>query len=85
MKVETGGNPAPLIPAQELNLLEVLHMLRAIGVVRKLDNLGRIVIPKDIRRTKGWNTGDPIEFSVDDGGRIVLQKHVPALDNEKDS
>lgn len=85
MKADDGEQSPTLIPAQELNLLEVLHMLRAIGVVRKIDNLGRIVIPKDIRRTKGWNTGDPIEFLVDDGGRIVLQKHVPTLDNEKDS
>ncbi|TLM72835.1 MAG: AbrB/MazE/SpoVT family DNA-binding domain-containing protein [Actinobacteria bacterium] len=48
--------------------------MRDTGIVRKLDALGRIVIPMELRRTFGIDTGDPIRVFVD-GDRIVLQKH----------
>ena len=44
------------------------------GIVRRVDDLGRIVIPMELRRTLGINVKDPISISVD-GDRIILQKH----------
>ncbi|HFK1476680.1 AbrB/MazE/SpoVT family DNA-binding domain-containing protein [Bacillus tropicus] len=44
------------------------------GIVRKIDELGRIVIPKEMRNTLGLPTGSPIEFHVN-GESIVLKKH----------
>lgn len=40
--------------------------MRATGIVRKIDNLGRVVIPKEIRRTMGINEGDDVEIFVED-------------------
>jgi AbrB family transcriptional regulator, transcriptional pleiotropic regulator of transition state genes len=42
--------------------------MKATGIVRKVDDLGRIVIPKEIRRTQGINEYDPMEIFVDDHG-----------------
>ena len=49
--------------------------MKSTGIVRRIDDLGRVVIPKEMRRTFGLETGDPVEFYVD-GDRIVLQKYV---------
>lgn len=48
--------------------------MKSTGIVRKIDDLGRIVIPKEIRKTHGINEGDPLEICID-GNRIVLQKY----------
>ncbi|MBE3597122.1 MAG: AbrB/MazE/SpoVT family DNA-binding domain-containing protein [Hydrogenibacillus sp.] len=48
--------------------------MKATGIVRKVDELGRIVIPVELRRTLGISEHDPLEVFVD-GGRIVLKKH----------
>ena len=45
------------------------------GIVRKLDNLGRLVIPKEIRRCMRIKEGSPIEFGLLPGGEIVLTKY----------
>jgi len=50
--------------------------MRALGVVRKLDELGRVVIPVDCRRELGITFGDPLEISVN-GEYLVLKKYVP--------
>ena len=50
--------------------------MKATGVVRKIDNLGRIVLPKELRRTLEINSNDPLEIYVDDGGYIVIKKVV---------
>ena len=47
------------------------------GIVRRVDDLGRIVIPMELRRTLGINVKDPISISVE-GERIILQKHPDA-------
>jgi transcriptional pleiotropic regulator of transition state genes len=47
------------------------------GIVRNLDNLGRIVIPKEMRRVLGIEEKDPIEILIEDD-RIVLTKYKPA-------
>jgi transcriptional pleiotropic regulator of transition state genes len=44
------------------------------GIVRRVDDLGRIVIPMELRRTLGINVKDPMAILVD-GDRIILQKH----------
>lgn len=49
--------------------------MKATGIVRKIDVLGRIVIPKELRRTLRINEGDPLEIYTDDEGGIVLRKH----------
>lgn len=44
------------------------------GIVRRIDDLGRIVIPMELRRTLGIHVKDPIAISIE-GERIILQKH----------
>ena len=51
--------------------------MKATGIVRKLDQLGRIVIPKELRTTFDLNENDPIEIFVD-GSDIILRKYQPA-------
>lgn len=51
--------------------------MRATGYVRKLDSLGRIVLPKSLRKELNINEGDDIEMFVDDNGNVVLDKYVP--------
>ncbi|MGF2617761.1 AbrB/MazE/SpoVT family DNA-binding domain-containing protein [Rossellomorea vietnamensis] len=48
--------------------------MKATGVTRRIDELGRVVIPKELRTTQGINAGDPIEFFVDKSG-IVLRPY----------
>lgn len=48
--------------------------MKSIGVVRKTDELGRIVIPMELRRTMDINEGTPLEIFTD-GERIILQKY----------
>jgi len=51
--------------------------LKATGVVRRIDDLGRIVIPKEIRRTLHIKEGDPLEIFTDKEGEIILKKYSP--------
>ncbi len=51
--------------------------MKATGIVRRIDNLGRVVIPKEIRRVFEWKEGEPLEIFVDEGGRVVLRKFEP--------
>ncbi len=52
-------------------------MLKATGIVRKVDELGRIVLPIELRRTFQIEIRDPLEIYVD-GDRIMLKKYMPA-------
>lgn len=49
--------------------------MRATGVVRRIDDLGRIVIPKEIRRTMRMKEGDPLEIFTNSNGEIMLKKY----------
>ena len=49
--------------------------MKATGVVRKIDRLGRLVIPKELRRTMGWDEDTPIEFFVIDDNRIAIGEY----------
>ena len=51
--------------------------MRATGVIRRIDDLGRIVIPKEIRRTLRIREGDPLEIFTDREGEIMLKKYSP--------
>lgn len=51
-------------------------MLKSTGIVRRLDDLGRVVIPKELRRTLGIKEGDPVEFYVD-GDKVIVKKYTP--------
>lgn len=50
--------------------------MKATGIVRRMDDLGRVVLPKELRRTFDIKEGDPLEVFVTDQG-IVLRKYVP--------
>lgn len=51
--------------------------MKSTGVVRRIDDLGRIVIPKEIRKVNGIAEGDPMEIFTD-GDKIILRKYEPA-------
>lgn len=51
--------------------------MKATGIVRRIDDLGRVVIPKEIRRTLRIREGDPLEIFVDGEGEVVLKKYSP--------
>lgn len=51
--------------------------MRATGIVRRIDDLGRIVIPKEIRRTLCIRESDPLEIYTDREGGIILKKYSP--------
>ena len=51
--------------------------MKATGIVRRIDDLGRIVIPKEIRRTLRIREGDPLEIFTDREGEIILKKYSP--------
>ncbi|HCC01332.1 MAG TPA: AbrB family transcriptional regulator [Ruminococcaceae bacterium] len=52
--------------------------LKFTGIVRKVDELGRIVLPKELRNTLNINEKDPLEIYVDEDSKIVLKKYEPA-------
>ena len=56
--------------------------MKATGVVRRIDDLGRIVIPKEIRRTLRIREGESIEIFIDEDNSIVLKKYSPMTDLE---
>lgn len=51
--------------------------MKATGIVRRIDDLGRIVIPKEIRRTLRIREGDPLEIFTDREGEVILKKYSP--------
>lgn len=51
--------------------------MKATGIVRRIDDLGRVVIPKEIRRTLRIREGDPLEIYTDSNGEVVFKKYSP--------
>ena len=51
--------------------------MKATGIVRRIDDLGRVVIPKEIRRTLRIREEDPLEIFTDREGEIILKKYSP--------
>lgn len=56
---------------------EAARTMKATGIVRRIDDLGRVVIPKEIRRTLRIREGDPLEIFVDRDGEVILKKYSP--------
>ena len=61
--------------------------MRATGIVRRIDDLGRVVIPKEIRRSMGIKEGDPLEMFIDteSGGLVLVAYHSEAADKSTQS
>jgi AbrB family transcriptional regulator (stage V sporulation protein T) len=51
--------------------------MKATGIVRRIDDLGRVVIPKEIRRTLRIREGDPLEIFTGAGGEVIFKKYSP--------
>ncbi|ODU56771.1 MAG: hypothetical protein ABT01_03255 [Clostridium sp. SCN 57-10] len=51
--------------------------MKATGIVRRIDDLGRVVIPKEIRRTMRIREGEPLEIYTDVGGNVIFRKYSP--------
>ena len=51
--------------------------MKATGIVRRIDDLGRVVIPKEIRRTQHIRQGDPLEIYVGTEGQVIFKKYSP--------
>ena len=51
--------------------------MKATGIVRRIDDLGRVVIPKEIRRTMRIREGDPLEIYTGMGGEVIFKKYSP--------
>ena len=49
--------------------------MKATGIVRRIDDLGRVVIPKEIRRTMKIREGDPLEIYTSAGGEVIFKKY----------
>ena len=51
--------------------------MKATGIVRRIDDLGRVVIPKEIRRTMRIREGESLEIYTDAGGEVIFKKYSP--------
>lgn len=49
--------------------------MESTGEIRRLDDLGRVVIPKQLRKQLRIEVGDPVEFFINDNGDIIIQKY----------
>ena len=74
----------PLFTDTRFKNLEIVNggifYMKATGIVRRIDDLGRIVIPKEIRRVLRIRESDPIEIFTDKDGQVILQKYSPLGD-----
>ena len=53
--------------------------MKATGIIRRVDDLGRVVIPKDIRRTVGIREGEPLEIFIEGEGTVCFRKYKASL------
>ena len=56
--------------------------MKSTGIVRRIDDLGRVVIPKEVRRNMGIREGDPLEIYTDRDGYVIFKKYEPNNTNE---
>lgn len=56
--------------------------MKATGIVRRIDDLGRVVIPKEIRRTMRIREGDPLELYIDSDYSVTFKKYNPIRDQD---
>lgn len=55
--------------------------MKATGIVRRIDDLGRIIIPKEIRRTLNIKEGDPLEIYTGEDGAVIFRKYYTETEN----
>ena len=53
--------------------------MKATGIVRRIDDLGRVVIPKEIRRTMRIREGDPLEIFTEKDGEVIFKNTLPSV------
>lgn len=58
--------------------------MRATGIVRRVDDLGRVVIPREIRRSMGIREGEPLEIFLDGRDTVCFRKYEANLDGDID-
>ena len=58
--------------------------MQATGILRRVDDLGRVVIPKEIRRTLNIHEGDPMEIFLDNNGGVTFVPYKPLMANKVD-
>jgi AbrB family looped-hinge helix DNA binding protein len=51
-----------------------------VGMIRRMDDLGRIAIPKELRRKLEWHEGNPFELFITEDGKLLVQKYEGELD-----
>lgn len=59
--------------------------MKATGIVRRIDDLGRVIIPKEVRRTMKIREGDPLEIYTGRDGEIIFKKYTPCTERECDA
>jgi stage V sporulation protein T len=59
--------------------------MKGTGIVRRVDDLGRIVIPREIRRTLNICEGEPLEIFIDDDGSVTFKKFSPLVEEEEET
>ena len=57
--------------------IKEINYMKATGIVRRIDDLGRVVIPKEIRRTMRIREGDPLEIFTNRDGEVIFKKYSP--------
>ena len=57
--------------------LKGVKSMKATGIVRRIDDLGRVVVPKEIRRVLRIREGDPLEIYTGNTGEVILKKYSP--------
>lgn len=61
-----------------------MQNMKATGIVRNIDDLGRVVLPKETRKILHMENGDPVEIFTGDGGEIIIRKYEPFIDHSTD-
>lgn len=56
--------------------------MKATGIIRRIDDLGRIVIPETIRQQLGIKEGQPMELFLDESGGVTFRKYVPQTEDK---
>jgi len=56
--------------------------MKALGIIRRIDDLGRVVIPKEVRKAKNWNEGQPMEMFVD-GDDLVMRAYGKEMERQE--
>ena len=56
--------------------------MKSTGLIRRIDDLGRVVIPKNVRMALQINDGDPLEIFINEDGSVTFRKYLPIQDED---